>query len=184
MKKVFILAITCIISGVDIFAQDCPICGDWHGVYNDVYLDANTDKPKDGNIKIHLRIRKNGDGYIVRKKRELPDGRILYDDFEDYTFTQKENDPNFLGWHESNPEVEYKDKMDDGRYFYRYEYVLRNNVYAEGNKMKHNWWLAIDEYRRLGPYSPDFHFGDFCDFPVETERRFLRTVTLYKDDDW
>ena len=183
MKKE-IITLVCIICGLTASAQDCPICGDWHGVYNGSYRDMTVDRLKDGIIKIHIRVKKNGDSYIVREKTEFPDGRVVYSDFENYTFYNNQKNPSFIGWEETNPDVEYKDKMEDGRYRYRYEYVLRYTIVVEGGKMTYTTWVGVDKYVRSGPYYPDNHYGDFVPYP-ERERKYEKKYSLYKeDDDW
>lgn len=182
MKK-FILFILVCLAGVPLTsAQDCPLCGDWKGIYQ-----METDKGT-VTIKITLRIRENDGEYDVRRKSEYTDGSVYYDNFEEYKMEYSENEPNFLGWYKfiySDDEPGYfRQKLYyentdqvvyDRTYYYKTDVYMVYNATVKGNKMIHKQWWA---YNRMGKLS---HSEEY--YKLGTEKEVERTYTLYKDDD-
>lgn len=64
MKRILLILVLFACSSICAYAQDCQICGDWQGSYYDYYNGMEY-----GNIKVVIRIKPNGDSFIVSLSR-------------------------------------------------------------------------------------------------------------------
>lgn len=185
MKKFLLFVIVCAAFTFSTNAQECAVCGDWQGVYTEEGV---------GNVKIIIRVKQNGnDGdYIVRLKRIYPNGKVEYENFEEYTINVSKNDPNLLWWQKKLREddtpgtfrkaMRYMDTeeivYDNSAYYDRTEIYKRYNIKVTGNKMVHEDWVGYDRMHHID--SPP---GEY--FRTGTENFSIKTYVLYKDDsDW
>lgn len=182
MKKIILLLTLCTMFAHPVFSQECSICGDWQGIYSEEGV---------GNIKIIIRIKANGDDYIVRLKRIYPNGSVEYENFEEYTINVAQDDPNWLWWQKKIREDETSGSfrkairyMDTDQIFYDNEFYDKTEVYKRynvkitGNKMVHEDWIGYDRMRKIDNLPGEY-------FRTGTENFFVKTFVLYRNDgDW
>lgn len=171
-----------VVSSICTFAQDCPFCGDWQGSYYDYYVDKGNQKNLEyGNIKIIIRIRRNGDSFTVRKKTIYPDGRTLYDD--NHTVQYNPDKPNIISWFHLY-DTDYEKGMKWGSYYEKIDYYDVGQVTLEGSLLNHKWWSQLI-YLRPTTFINEYDIEETTWLNIGYENVLEKSLILYKDDsDW
>ena len=182
MKRILLILVLFACSSICAYAQDCQLCGDWHGSYYGYYNDErNQDHLSYGNIKVIVRILRNGDSYSVRKKAIYPDGDVLYDD--NHTIDYNPQKPNAIGWY-TLYDTEYEKGMKNGDYYEKINYFDVNRVTLDGNQLQYefwNEWVYLAARHFINEYDVQETFYD----NIWSEKYSKKEIILYKDDsDW
>ena len=144
MKRILFLLTFFAMSLRYLSAQECPLCGDWQGSYYGYYVDNRNEKNQEyGNIKIIIRIKRNGDSFIVRKKTIYPDGRAVYDD--NHTVQYNPDKPDLIIWSHLF-DTDYEKGMKWGSYYDKINYFDAGQVTLDGGLLNHKWWTQLEYY--------------------------------------
>lgn len=168
MKK-FFSGLILLMCAVSLFAQDCPICGDWGGVYTD----------GDGkNVKAVINIKANGDEYIIRLKQVYCNGVVKYDDFTGYTFrvAYSNSDSTLIRWVKLDRVINQRGRNADGDEYDKTDVYRRHSLKINGEKMIFKMWDGFDRM-----YESSYEPGLYERLCVDVEN--MITCTLIKGDE-
>lgn len=158
MKRLFLLAIIYILGG-SVSAQDCPMCGDWVGVYVGGKYDRSENRRVEANWKMYIRIKNNDGHYSVRVKERLADNSRDFIYWTDCNVYEVKGNKIIL-WEE------FKDDDFHENVYYTIEYN-HGILYFDGGIVYRT------NYNSSGRVINKYEFSA------------MKPVTLYKeDDDW
>ena len=170
MKKLLFLILFCSTSIASVFAQECPMCGDWVGVFDYPRYDKSKDRLVSAQKKMVIRIRKNDDQYSVRIKTRYVDSPGEYVYWTDWKLHQAYENKIVLKWDVG--------KSDNGGYGYGSFAYSIDVVYATIEYR--NGTLLFDGGTAYAKY-----YDKNGNLIEKNTYQFEEPLTLYKeDDDW
>lgn len=178
MKKIFSSFLPLFLFSTMAFTQEnCKICGDWVGVYNQELgkYDQTEDTFIPANYKLYVRIKKIDGTYIVRVKYQIADGSMAVNYTPDCIITNSTDTK--ISWHwDWGNDDNGGDSWGDGiAYVHNTSYLT---VFLENGRLVYTGKGIIKEYNRRGDLVKQWESPHGV-FPSGDR------VILYKeDDDW